>query len=172
MKASWMSMNSGPSFSWLEVAALKNLACWSDPLQRWIFRVMPLVRRAVQGVLVIGDVLAKIVTCNQPPDEVFKHFAVSSMAPHVLVVVIVPDCIMLCKSCFLPWGMFLEVMILVSLTKGARNVVRTGKIGAWSLLSTSVHLFLSRGKPNCPLFGDCNGSKGVPHSILLFLIWT
>lgn len=63
---------------------------------------MPFVKSTVQGMLVMGNVLATVVFQNQPLDEVFDHFTVVSIMPRVPKVVTVPRCITHCGACLHP----------------------------------------------------------------------
>lgn len=63
---------------------------------------MPVIRSALWGPLVMGDVLTKIVILSQLSDEVLECFVFIGIVPHVLIVVIVLGCVTLCRTSLHP----------------------------------------------------------------------
>lgn len=78
-----MSLNSRRSFNQLEIVSLRNNMCSKDPLRRWISEGMPIIKSNTWGSLVMGNVLAKVVVHNRPPDEVLECCAIVGLVPYV-----------------------------------------------------------------------------------------
>lgn len=54
---------------------------------------------SAQVLLVVGNLLMKVAVYNQPLDKVLERFVVVGMMPHILTIVTIPGCVILCRGC-------------------------------------------------------------------------